>query len=56
MEADEFAASLLMPEEFFVKEVRRFRQGVCTLAEICRMADERFHNVDNKHGTAVLPV
>ena len=42
-EADEFAASLLMPEELFVAEVRRFRQGICTLAEICRMADERFH-------------
>lgn len=43
MEADEFAANLLMPKELFVAEVRRFRQRVCTLAEICKMADERFH-------------
>lgn len=43
LEADEFAANLLMPKELFVAEVRRFRQRVCTLAEICKMADERFH-------------
>lgn len=42
IEADEFAANLLMPRDLFVKEVRRFRQRVCTLAEICRMANERF--------------
>jgi Zn-dependent peptidase ImmA (M78 family) len=43
LEADEFAANLLMPKELFVAEVRRFRQRVCTLAEICKMADQRFH-------------
>lgn len=41
-EADEFAANLLMPKELFIEEVRRFRQYVCTLKEICKMADERF--------------
>lgn len=41
-EADEFAANLLMPKDLFIHEVRQFRQGVCTLKEICRMADERF--------------
>lgn len=43
LEADEFSASLLMPKDLFVADVRRFRQRVCTLAEICKMADERFH-------------
>jgi len=40
--ADEFAANLLMPKDLFIEEVRRFRQRVCTLKEICKMADERF--------------
>jgi Zn-dependent peptidase ImmA (M78 family) len=42
-EADEFAADLLMPKELFIKEVRQFRQRVCTLKEICQMADQRFN-------------
>ena len=42
-EADEFAANFLMPKELFHQEVRRFRQRICTLAEICQMADQRFH-------------
>ncbi|MCI0331940.1 MAG: ImmA/IrrE family metallo-endopeptidase [Planctomycetes bacterium] len=41
-EADEFAANLLMPKELFINEVRQFRQRVCTLKEICQMADQRF--------------
>jgi len=42
-EADEFAASLLMPEELFATQVRMFRQNVCTLKEICALAETRFH-------------
>ena len=38
-EADEFAAALLMPERLFVKTVHQFRQSVCTLAELCQLAD-----------------
>lgn len=41
-EADEFAARLLMPRELFVNEVRRFRQRICTLAELCQLADRVF--------------
>lgn len=41
-EADNFAANLLMPKELFIKEVRRCYRRVCTLKEICKMADERF--------------
>lgn len=40
-EADDFAAALLMPRDLFVAEVRRFRGRVCTLKEICQLADER---------------
>jgi len=42
-EADEFAARLLMPQELFVAAVRRFRQRVCVLAELCHLADCVFH-------------
>ncbi len=42
-QADEFAASLLMPQELFIAQVRRFRQHVCTLPEICKLAEEYFH-------------
>lgn len=38
-EADEFAANLLMPKELFTSEVSRFRQRVCTLSEICQLAE-----------------
>lgn len=41
-EADEFAANLLMPRELFTREVKQFRQRVCTLPEICQLADQRF--------------
>lgn len=41
-EADEFAASLLMPEDLFVSKVREHRQGVCTLAELARLANDVF--------------
>ena len=40
-EADDFAADLLMPETLFVNAVRQFRQSVCTLRELCQLA-ERF--------------
>jgi len=38
-EADEFAAALLMPEPLFVQAVKQFRQSVCTLGELCQLAD-----------------
>lgn len=41
-EADEFAASLLMPKELFVQEVHRHYNRVCTLRELCSMADRKF--------------
>jgi Zn-dependent peptidase ImmA (M78 family) len=40
-EADDFAANLLMPRELFRAEVQRFRQRVCTLAEMSKLADQR---------------
>ncbi len=40
-EADEFAANLLMPRDLFVSEVARFRQRVCTLAELGQLAEKR---------------
>lgn len=42
-EADEFAASLLMPKELFRKEVESFRQQVCDLSDLCRLAEDRVH-------------
>lgn len=42
-EADEFAARLLMPESLFVAAVRQFRQRVCVLSDLCRLADTVFH-------------
>ena len=42
-EADEFAAALLMPKELFATQVRMFRQNVCTLKEICSLAETQFH-------------
>ncbi|MHC4401371.1 MAG: ImmA/IrrE family metallo-endopeptidase [Planctomycetota bacterium] len=42
-EADDFAANLLMPRELFVAEVRRFRQRVCDLADLCELAEKRLH-------------
>lgn len=42
-EADEFAASLLMPKDLFIAQVKRFRQHVCTLKDICTLADVQFH-------------
>ena len=41
-EADDFAASLLMPKELFVQEVHRHYNRVCTLRELCSMADKKF--------------
>ena len=38
-EADQFAANLLMPESLFLSEVKRFRQGVCTLQDLLTLAD-----------------
>lgn len=40
-EADEFAASLLMPLELFRAEVKRYRQHVCVLKELCDLAENR---------------
>lgn len=40
-EADEFAASLLMPKELFRKEVGNFSQRVCDISDICRLAADR---------------
>lgn len=42
-QADEFAASVLMPKELFVQEVNRHYHRVCTLRELCGMADNRFN-------------
>lgn len=38
-EADRFAAGLLMPRLLFRKAVNDFRQSVCTLRELCTLAD-----------------
>jgi Zn-dependent peptidase ImmA (M78 family) len=38
-EADWFAAALLMPEELFRREVKKYRQSVCTLEELMTLAD-----------------
>lgn len=40
-EADDFAANLLMPRELFVAEVKRFRQRVCDLPDLCELAGNR---------------
>lgn len=40
-EADEFAAALLMPLELFRAEVKRYRQNVCALKELCELAEHR---------------
>ena len=42
-EADEFAASLLMPKDLFLAQVKRFRQHICTLKEICALSNTHFH-------------
>lgn len=42
VEADAFAAGLLMPRELFVNKVYEHRQGVCVLSELCRMAENVF--------------
>jgi Zn-dependent peptidase ImmA (M78 family) len=41
-EADDFAASLLMPKELFVQEVHRHYNRVCTLRELSSMAERKF--------------
>lgn len=41
-EADEFSASLLMPRELFVAEVKKYRQTVCVLSELCHLAEHVF--------------
>lgn len=38
-QADEFAASLLMPMELFRQELERFRGGFCDLSDLSRLAD-----------------
>lgn len=40
-EADEFAAALLMPLDLFRAEVKRYRQHVCVLKELCELAENR---------------
>jgi hypothetical protein len=40
-EADEFAAALLMPLDLFRAEVKRYRQHVCVLKELCELAEDR---------------
>lgn len=41
-EADEFAATLLMPMELFLKEVKSKPHGICTLSEIASLAATAF--------------
>lgn len=41
-EADEFAASLLMPMELFRKRIELLRSGVATLKELCKLANDEF--------------
>lgn len=38
-EADRFAANLLMPSDLFIREVKQFRQSVCDLKDLMRLAD-----------------
>lgn len=38
-EADEFAANLLMPRDLFTREVRRFRQRVCDIQDLKKLAE-----------------
>jgi len=38
-EADRFAAELLMPRPLFIRAVSDFRQGVCTLNDLCTLAE-----------------
>lgn len=40
-EADEFAAALLIPLELFRTEVKKYRQHVCVLKELCDLAENR---------------
>ena len=42
-EADEFAASLLMPLDLFRSAVKNYRQRVCILSELCELAEKRLH-------------
>lgn len=41
-QADEFAASLLMPMELFRHQIRTLRSSVASLTDLCRLAEERF--------------
>jgi hypothetical protein len=40
IEADCFAASLLMPAELFAAEVKSFRHGYCDLENLCRLSEK----------------
>lgn len=42
VEADEFAASLLMPRDLFAGELERQGLRYCTLKNLCKIADEGF--------------
>lgn len=42
VEADAFAAAILMPRELFKAEVRKLRREICTLSDICKLAKEHF--------------
>ena len=42
-EADEFAASLLMPMELFRDRIQLLRSGVASLGNLCRLADDVFN-------------
>ncbi len=41
-EADEFASALLMPRDLFFDAMGRRGQTVCSLADLCRLADQTF--------------
>lgn len=38
-QADEFSANLLMPRELFTREVKGFRQSVCAIRDLKKLAD-----------------
>jgi Zn-dependent peptidase ImmA (M78 family) len=64
LQADRFAANLLMPRDLFVKQVKSFRQSVCDLKDLCRLAARlgtsvtstaiRYCDCDIEGATAVL--
>lgn len=45
IEADRFAASLLMPKQLFISEVRGFRSGFCTLRDLRTLSERLMTSV-----------